>query len=284
MRHAILGAGGIGALVGAALARAGAEVVLLLRPEALDGYGGQVAVESVVLGDFDVAVSAAACLDREVDVLWVATKATQLEAALALAPPESVGSATVVPLLNGIDHVALLRSRYARVVPGAIRVESERVAPARVRQTSPFLRVELAGADSVAAELVAAGVDCRVREDELSLLWEKLCFLAPVALTTTALDAPLGDARDDERFGACQDEALAVALAEGAQVDGQALRALVQAAPAHMRTSMQKDVAAGRRPELDAIAGPIQRGARRHGLAVPGTDALVCAVEERLGR
>ena len=35
MRHAILGAGGIGGLLGAALARAGADVVLLVRPEAL---------------------------------------------------------------------------------------------------------------------------------------------------------------------------------------------------------------------------------------------------------
>jgi 2-dehydropantoate 2-reductase len=282
MRHAILGAGGIGGLLGAALARTGGDVVLLMRPEALARYGGRLAVESAVLGDFEVEVPAAPGLDRDVDALWVTTKATQLEPSLALAPPERVGGAVVIPLLNGIDHVALLRACYRNVVAGAIRVESERLAPSQIRQSSPFLRVELAGAEPVAAELQAAGIDCRVREDELSLLWDKLAFLAPVALATTALDAPLGDVRDDEHYRGCQDEVLAVARAEGAQVDEQALRALQGAAPGGMRSSMQKDVAAERRPELDAIAGPIRRGGRHHGIPVPNTDELVRLIAARM--
>jgi 2-dehydropantoate 2-reductase len=281
MRHAILGAGGIGGLLGAALARAGADVVLLMRPEAQARYRGRLAVESAVLGDFEVEVPAAPGLDRDVDALWVTTKAMQLEPSLALALPERIGGAVVIPLLNGIDHVALLRARYRSVVAGAIRVESERVAPARIRQSSPFIRVELADAEPVAAELRAAGIECRVRADELSLIWEKLAFLAPVALATTALDAPLGAVRDDERYRRCQDEVLAVARAEGAQVDEQALRALHKAVPDGMRSSMQKDVAAGRGPELDAIAGPILRGGRRHGIAVPNTDELARLVAAR---
>jgi 2-dehydropantoate 2-reductase len=69
VRHAILCPGGIGGLLGAALARADADVVLLMRPETLAGYGGSLAVESVVLGDFEVDVPAASSLDREVDAL-----------------------------------------------------------------------------------------------------------------------------------------------------------------------------------------------------------------------
>src|SRR5207249_1440454 len=132
MRHAILGAGGIGGLLGAALARAGYEVVLLMRPETLARYDGRHSLESMALGDFEVDVPAASGLTEVVDVLWVTTTATQLEAALALAPPERVGSGTVIPLLNGVDHVALLRARYPTVVAGAIRVESERLSPTRI--------------------------------------------------------------------------------------------------------------------------------------------------------
>ena len=138
MRHAVLGAGGIGGLVGAALARAGAEVILLMRPDSLARYPGRIAVESDVLGKFEVDVPAASVLQAPIDVLWVTVKATGLESALELAPPASVGTATVVPLLNGIDHVALLRTCYPNVVAGAIRVESERVAPGRIRQTFPL--------------------------------------------------------------------------------------------------------------------------------------------------
>src|SRR5262245_50461202 len=126
LRHAVLGAGGVGGLIAAALARAGADVVLVLRPETLARFPGRLAVESVTLGDFEVEVAATPALDRPVDVLWVTVKATGLGAALQLAPPAEVGHATVIPLLNGVDHLAVLRERHANVVAGAIRVESER--------------------------------------------------------------------------------------------------------------------------------------------------------------
>jgi len=281
VRHAILGVGGIGGLIGGALARAGGDVVLIMRPETLEGYSGRLVVESVVLGDFEVEVPAAAQLDRTVDVLWVAPKAPALESALALAPPEQVGEAVVIPFLNGVDHVALLRERYANVVAGAIRVESERAAPAHIRQLSPFLLVDLAGGDDVGAALQAAGIDTRVSADEISLLWDKLAVLAPFALATTALDGPLGAVREDERFLGCQSEVLAVARAVGADVDGELLRTLMASAPAETRSSMQKDVAAGRAPELDAIAGPILRGGNRYGIPVPNTDELARLVAAR---
>jgi 2-dehydropantoate 2-reductase len=282
VRHAFLGIGGIGGLLAAALARAGATCVVLLRPERLADYPGRITVESTVLGAFDADVPATTTLDRDIDVLWIATKATQLQEALALAPPERVASAKVIPLLNGVDHVALLRDRYPAVIAGAIRVESERLPPAQIRQSSPFLRVELGGAEPVAAELSRAGIDCRVRDDERSLLWDKLAFLAPIALATTAFDTPLGAVRDDERYNGCRKEALAIATAEGARIDEAALFALQQAAPSEMRSSMQKDVAASREPELDAIAGPIMRGSQRHATPVPNTDELVRLVKTRL--
>ena len=281
MRHAVLGAGGIGGLLAAALARADMEVLVLLPPDHLGAYPGRIAVESAVLGDFEVAVPAASTLERAPDVLWVTTKATQLESALELAPPSAVAGATVVPLLNGLDHVALLRSRYANVVPGVIRVESARVAPGHIRQQSPFVWVELAGAEPVAEELRAAGLECRLRDDERTMLWEKLAFLGPVALATTALDATFGEVRDDARYLACQDETLAVSHADEGNVDDDALRAFAAGVPAGMKSSMQRDVEAGRAPELDAIGGAIQRAGVRHGIATPATDALVAAVARR---
>lgn len=284
MRHAILGAGGIGGLLAGALARSGSEVVLLLRPETLARYPGRLTVESAVLGNFEAEVPAVSQLDRTVDVLWVATKATQLEAALALAPVDRVGEATVIPFLNGVDHVAFLRTRYPNVTAGAIRVESERVSPTLFRQSSPFLHVELAGAEAAQAELRLAGLDCRARADELSLLWDKLAFLAPFALATAALDVPMGVARQDDRFLGCREEALAIARAEGAQIDDDALRKLHEGAPAETRSSMQKDLAAGREPELDAIAGPILRGGRGHRIATDNTEELADLVRARAPR
>lgn len=281
MRHAVLGAGGIGGLLAATLARSGEDVVLLLRPQALSSFDGRLNVESVVLGDFAVEVAAASALNRPPDTLWLATKTTQLEAAWSLAPPEQVGDSPVVPLLNGVDHLARLRTRYANVVAAAIRVESERAQPWLIRQSSPFLRVEIAGVERLRHVLRAAGIDCRSHNDELTLLWDKLAFLAPLALATTAADAPIGQVRDDHLFTGCRDEAIAAANAEGAKVDPVAIRALHEQAPPQMQSSMQKDVKAGRQPELDAIAGPIIRAGERHGFPTPNTAALRATIHAR---
>jgi 2-dehydropantoate 2-reductase len=282
VRHAVLGAGGIGGLVAGLLARAGADVELLLRAESAANYGGRLRVESAVLGDFEVAVPATPGLRRTVDVVWVATKATQLEQALLLAPPESVGDATVVPLLNGVDHLELLRRRYRHVVAAAIRVESERVSPALIRQKSPFLRIDMAGAEHAQAALREAGVDCHARPDALELLWEKLVFLAPVALATTALDAALGSVREHPAFAGCRAEASAAARAAGAEIDVDSIRALHESAPEEMQSSMQKDVAAGREPELAAIAGPIVRHGREYAFPTDSTGYLIERIKERL--
>ena len=289
MRHAILGAGGVGGLIGAALARRGADVVLLLRPETLARHPGRLRVESVVLGDFEVEVATAAMLDREVDMLWVTPKAPDLEAALSLAPRERVGDAVVVPLLNGIDHVALLRERYANVLAGAMRVESERVEPGLVRQKTPFARIDLAPGprlDELVDDLRAAGFQVELPVDEPTLLWEKLSFLAPIALTTTALGAPFGAVQADpawhSRLVRSHEETVAVGLREGAKIDEAAVRRMIDIPGGEFRSSMQKDFDAGRPLELDPIAGPVVRGGERHGIDTPATAELVRLVEARL--
>jgi len=144
MRHAVLGAGGVGGLLAAALARSGQDVVLLMRAESLPRYPGQVQIDSAVLGSFTIEVRAAPQLDHRVDALWVTTKATGLDESLQAAPATTVADAMVIPMLNGLDHVAILRQTYRLVSAAAIRVETERTSPGHIRQLSAFLRAELA--------------------------------------------------------------------------------------------------------------------------------------------
>jgi 2-dehydropantoate 2-reductase len=228
-----------------------------------------------------------------VDVLWITVKATQLEPALAaLINPDAVRG--IVPLLNGIDHISLLRARYGsgRVIPATIAVETERVSAGHIVHRSPFARLNVLSAGrallgSTLDQLQRIGFTCRFIDDEPTLMWGKLVFLAPFALTTTAANKTTGEVIADlvwkTQLEACVREASTVAVAEGAKVDPEAILAGMMAMPANMRSSMQKDVAQHKTPELDAIAGTILRGARRHGIEVPVTKKLVAAVEERAG-
>src|ERR1700674_2138805 len=116
MRHAILGAGGVGGLIGACVAHAGASVTLVVRPEKIAQHSKQLRLESP-FGNFTVGVAIAAEVPPA-DVLWITVKATQFESALAaLKNPNEVRG--IVPLLNGIDHVTVLREKYGadHVIP-----------------------------------------------------------------------------------------------------------------------------------------------------------------------
>src|SRR4029077_7843811 len=104
LRHAILGVGGVGGLIGACLARMGEAVTVVVRPEALAQYPEQLHLESA-FGNFSVPVARSSEVPP-CDVLWIAVKATQLDAALSsITKPQSV--AAIVPLLNGIDHLGM---------------------------------------------------------------------------------------------------------------------------------------------------------------------------------
>jgi 2-dehydropantoate 2-reductase len=294
MRHAVLGAGGVGGLVGGALAKTGHPVTLLVRPGRKDYYPERLTVESETLGTFEVPVRVTDWLDGHFDVVWITVKATALEVALRAVAPEKLGDGVLVPLLNGLDHVKQLRDRYGteRVLPGTIRVEAEQMDPGRVRHLSAFVDVQVAPsratrarAEALCEELRTAGLTCEVRDDEITMLWSKLCFLAPFALTITVAGGSLGVVRSDAQWRArleeCVNETCAVAAAEGAKVVPEPILAALEGAPDGFRSSMQKDVAAGRPPELDAIAGPILRGGSEHVIDVSATHVLVDLASRR---
>ena len=275
--------------MGASLARGGAPVTMVIRAAALANYPKELQLESP-FGNVTVAVAVNADVPP-VDVLWLTVKATQLQESLAtLKNPERVKA--IIPLLNGIDHLALLRSRYGpeRVIPATIAVESERVAPGHIVHRSSFARLNVSSTgqnllSSTLDELQKIGFECRFVEHEPTLMWSKLVFLAPFALTTTASDKGTAEILADPHWRelgmACIREACAVAVAEGAHLNADAVIAGLAKMPGNMRSSMQKDVEQGNVPELDAIAGPILRGAERHGIKIPAIKTLIAAVEGR---
>jgi len=272
------------------LAREGQHVSVIARAATaahLNDAG--LSLRSEALGDTDVRVVAAERLDHPVDIVLVTVKATQLEESLASLPAEVVGRAVVVPFLNGLDHVERLKALYpaAQVATGTIRVEAERVAPGQVVHRSPFAIVELAPdtADPVVVQRVAdaltnAGLSVTVRAGARQALWDKLAVLAPLALFTTRAAAPWGAVRDTSwsEVESMVREIGTVAAAEGVDVDPGAVLAFLAGVPDGMRSSMQKDAAAGNPVELDAIGGSVLRAGAAAGVATPVTAGVVAAL------
>jgi 2-dehydropantoate 2-reductase len=291
---AILGPGGVGGFLAAALARAGSPVTVVAREPTAELIANEgLHVSSVLLGDFEAHPESVAVLDRRVDALIVATKAGGLATALERI---TVDPGLVLPLLNGFEHMDLLRARFGdRVLAGTIRIEADRPEPGRLVHTSQFLRVDIADADpsrhaastALAQALADAGVPAEVHDSEAQILWSKLVRLNAIACTTSAYDKPMGEIRTDAALRAQLEavvrETVAVAVAEGASIDAERVMAELDATHATLGSSMQRDIAAGRPPELDAIPGAVLRAADRHGSECPTIELLVGQIAARAG-
>jgi 2-dehydropantoate 2-reductase len=283
------------------LEQAGTSVTVVARRSTVEEIARRgLLVDSSIFGRFVARPRATERLEEPVDALIVATKASGLASALeriAIDPP------VVLPLLNGLDHLAALRERFPAdsVLAGAIRIEADRPAPGVVVQTSSFLRVDMAPhrrsnpdgpareqMRALAAAISDAGVPVRTLDSEAQVMWSKLVRLNALACTTSAYDKLLGEIRSTpelrgELVGAIE-EGCAVGRAEGAgDVDPATAMAELDAAHDTLGSSMQRDIAAGREPELDAIPGSLLRAAERHGLQCPTITRLVALIAARAG-
>jgi 2-dehydropantoate 2-reductase len=294
MNIAVLGPGGVGGLIAGLLERDGTPVVVVAREATAETISERgLRVDSVSFGEFVTHPRALARLEGPVDMLIIATKASGLESALA-----RVGAQPklVLPLLNGLDHLAVLRERFGAdtVLAGTIRVEADRPEPGVVVHTSPFLLVEMAShdpdarasMDALAQLLKDAGISARVGESEAQVMWSKLVRLNALACTTSAFDKLLGEIRSTPELRAALvgaiEEGCAVGQAEGAtDVDPQIALTELEKAHDTLGSSMQRDIAAGREPELDAIPGSVLRAAARHDLQCPTIERLVAMIAAR---
>jgi 2-dehydropantoate 2-reductase len=290
MKHAILGAGAVGGLVGTALASLGEDVAVLIRPEKLANYPHDLSLERPQgSGPISGPATALTTLTEGSDLLWIATKTYQFQSALEVV---KTMPRYVIPLLNGVEHVAVLRSRFGseRVIPATIAVEAESSGPGKFIQRSPFIRLNLAAsAEPMLGAIVEAlrkiGFTCQFMQNEQTLLWNKLCFLGPFALVTSASGMNVGEVLADPAWGrklkSSVAEACAVANASGAELKAEQILAVFDGVPPTMRSSMQKDIVAGRQLELDAIGGAIVRGGERYGIDVSTVASLMTAIRAK---
>jgi 2-dehydropantoate 2-reductase len=285
-RVAVLGAGAVGTVLAVPLARAGCRVVCVGREEGVGAIrtGGLTLVRhGEVLAARPDAVTE---LVEPVDVMLVTVKAFALDDAMARV---AVEPPLVVPLLNGLEHVERLRAFLGgRVVAATIgRLEAFRERPAVVVQTTegPPVVTIAPGAEDAARLLALTGAEIRAGASERAVLWEKAARLAPLAAATAFTQRTVGDLRTDPawrtRLERALEDACAVAAAEGVPLDVAGQWAIIDAMPPDLTTSTARDVAAGRRSELDAITGAVVRAGRAADVPMPTLDRLFEETEER---
>jgi 2-dehydropantoate 2-reductase len=211
-------------------------------------------------------------LREPVELLFVTVKAPALDAALERV---QVAPQFVVPLLNGIEHMATLRERFpdSHVAGASIgRIEAWLERPGVVVQPTPSVVMTVAS-DAPLELLRRSGLDVRVDGTAEAVLWEKLARQAATAALTTITQRPVGELRSDpewrSRFRTAIDEACGVAAADGVQLSPDAEWEIIEGMPPMLTSSTARDIAAGVPSELDAITGAAVRAGQRLGVETP---------------
>ena len=291
-RIAVLSPGGVGGLLAGLLHRDGHDVTVVATESTADRIGRHgLRVDSAAFGDFTVRTPAAPRLREPVDVLVVGCKATALDDALDRIPAEHVRGALIVPLLNGFEHMRALRRRFtdATTVGAAIRVESTRVAPGHIVQSSPFAAFAIASdpdpgprAAAFADAIQATGLTMSAQGTEDEILWRTMHFLLPTALVCTHAESAIGGVRTGERRAdllGVAGEVEKAAARIGVALDSDYIARAVDTIPPDTKPSMLRDREAGRPMEVDALGGAFLRAAREAGVETPVTARIVADLE-----
>ena len=284
-RVAVLGPGAVGGVIAVGLERAGVPVVCVARPDTAQ----LIRSEGLILRHGDETETArpeaVSELSEPVELLLVTVKAPALEDALErLKAPVD----TIVPLLNGIEHLETIRGRLprSRVVGGTIGfIEAWLERPGVVVQNTPRTVMTVAadaGEDTIGV-LRLSGAEVRVDGSETAVLWEKLARQAPFAAATALTQRPIGELRSDPAWRRRLEDAVAetcqVARADGVELTPAAQWEIIDAMPPGLTSSTARDIAAGRPSELDAITGAAIRAAHRLGVSAPALESLLAETE-----
>lgn len=306
MRIAIFGAGGVGAYFGARLAQGGAELAVIARGAHLDAIRARGLRVDSVHGDMQVRPSVASDNPADVgrvDAVLLGVKTWQVpDVAPSLAPllgPETI----VVPLQNGVETFEQLARVVGtdHVVGGLCSGFCFIVGPGHVRHIGgvTFIKFgELDGRRSSRVEALRkafadARVDAEVPDDIRVALWEKFLLVVPFGGVGAVTRAPIGvlvtepATRDLLTRGMREIEAVARGL--GVVLPGDVVErtlAVLDAVTPSGTSSLQRDIAAGKRSELDEWTGAVVRLGRRVGVPTPLHDVLYAVLlpQERRAR
>jgi 2-dehydropantoate 2-reductase len=317
-RTAVVGAGAIGGLIAASLARAGHEVSVLARGNTLAAvreHGIRILDGAGRTSSIAVRASDEAAQLGAQDFVVIALKAHTLPAVAASLRPLVVERTAIVSAMNGLpwwfldgSDTPLAGQRIEAVDPGGAvsrALPAERAlgcvahlsastdAPGVVsRGSGNRLIVGAANAACAPAArtfvsaLAAGGFDVKATDDIRTDIWAKLwgnMNMNPLsALTGSTADRLLDDPFTHALVLRMMDEAEAIGARLGLSTGvSAAARVAVTRELGAFKTSMLQDMEANRPLEIDPILGVFPELGRKLGLPTPFCDAVLGLVRQR---
>lgn len=299
MKILIVGTGGVGGFFGARLAVSGEDVTFVargahlraMRAEGLriESGAGDMLIHPVMATDDPAAAGV-------VDLVLIAVKLWDTEAAVRAAAPAVGPATTVVSFQNGVDAIDVLTRHFGRerVIGGIAHIAAAIDRPGVVRHNGTLQRLtfgELDGRRSARIEQLhamcrTAGINAVVADDIERAVWEKFVFLVGLSGLTTLVRLPIGPIREDADtralLASVMREATAIGRTKGVKLDADIAEkqlAFVDGLPYEMIASMLGDLRRGNRLELPWLSGAVVRLGQTLGIDTPANRFVYTALK-----
>jgi 2-dehydropantoate 2-reductase len=319
MRTAILGAGSLGIIIGALIAKSGQKIDLIdsykENVDALNANG------ATVTGFLDLNVPVKALVPEQLeghyDLVILLTKQTANATALTEILPYLHKESVVCTLQNGVPEEAV--ASYVgkeRTVGGAVMFGATWVKPGVSMLTSPFAKVqelafEIGEMDGVIRprqqkikEILAAVGETKIMDNLMGIRWNKVLQNSCFSGMSAALGCTFGDVLASPKAMEClahiADEVIKVCHAQGyrmveafgedfeslelessADIPGKmALYHRVWDPHVKLKASMLQDLEKGKKTEIGYINGIVCDKGREFGVPTPFNDKVVELVKE----
>lgn len=301
MNFVVIGAGGVGSLYGAKLARAGEEVTLLdIREDHVDAIHENGLQIDGVTGTYTVYPKARLAHDEaetgSADVALISVNSFSTADAAQNAQRWLKPEGYAVTLQNGQGNVAKLQEVLGdeRVMGGITFHSSNAHSPGCVSHSSDGKSPigELDGAVSQRIEALAevferAGLNPAIEANINNTIWGKFvhnCALNGICALTDLRPGYIQAVPELDEFQTTLiEEAMALIAAEGVSLpDPDPLPAIKKfCAEKFHQPSMMQHIAKGLETEIDSLNGYLVAESAKHGLAAPYNDALTRLVKGR---
>ena len=303
---AVVGIGGVGGFLAGAIGSVYEEqLTLVARGDRLISLKEQgLVLHSDLRGEIRVhprAVVTAQELEEQ-DLIFLCVKNYSLEEACAQIR-HAVGEKTIViPVMNGVDPGDRVRAALGRgtVVDSLIYIVAFIDPDGMIVQQGDFarMRIGIKGANEqqkqaitqVSDVLTGAGIEHLVADDIELEIWRKYILNCAYNVATAAYDNNIGQLRADpvkaKEFEDLVTEAYEVALAKGVAVRPEHRQEFFDRFHHVYRddatSSLQRDLNAGRRAEIETFSGYLVREAARLGVAAPVSQNMYEMLRKRV--
>lgn len=296
-RIAVAGIGGVGGYLAGMLGRVCPHLTMAVRGDRRESIlKNGLVLHSEYKGEINVRPEYAVPVSEmgEQDYIFVCVKNYSLEDVCREMEHAVTENTVIMPVMNGVDPGERIRKALGKgtVVDSLIYIVAFANKDYSVTQQGDFanLRIGIRNADETQQQkvqevsdiLTGADIDHMIAEDIEVEIWRKYILNCAYNTESAYYDNAIGQLRSDpkkaEEYEALVREAYQVAQAKGVRVRQEHVDAILHRfyheLAENATSSLQRDIRAGKKAEVETFSGYIVREGQRLGIRTPVTEKM----------